>query len=394
MQVNWYAHFWLTNFQEFVGVDFLGNFEVFCEGLKICTSVTDLHLCESNIGDANIELLAAVIQDHTTLSQKLEWLVLNDVNIGGEGLGRILEVFHGKKLSLRNNKLDIAGCKHLERFLQRQSINTLEVLDLAHNALSPDHLRPIMEGLCTTFVDKSNLITSVLVLDLSYCSLGIQGASELAKYLPRNPDLGILKLTSNELSDDGVAFIGDAVTMNHQLMELYLDSNAITDAGLSRLAQSLDNALEVFSLSNNSIKDIGVIDLAQALMSPDNNIEELLLIGNPLTIKAVQALNIALKMSHLKKLSLSFSEEQENIEAQHFEQHLVDLMCESFNVNCNLALGPVTQRILTLAKVRYPSYIIEKKKQEAKNNSVVGTWEQQLGRNNALTKFLRQKQTD
>src|SRR5436853_557787 len=109
--------------------------------------------------------------------------------------------------------------------------------------------------------------------------------------------------------------------------------------------------------------------------------------NNPLGTKAVQSFCIALKMSKLQKLYLSFAEI-----SQDLEKALVELMCESISTNCVVNLGSLSPKITTLAKVKYGDYVREQKAEKKKNDKVnaVTGWESQL-RSSSLTKFLRKK---
>lgn len=92
-----------------------------------------------------------------------------------------------------------------------------------------------------------------------------------------------------------------------------------------------------------------MIDFAQAMLGP-NNLSQLNLTNNPLNIKAVQSLTIALKESKLQRLSMSFGDS--DLESQ-LEDALVDLICESISSNCTVSLGSIGYSIQSKAKLRY-----------------------------------------
>lgn len=110
---------------------------------------------------------------------------------------------------------------------------------------------------------------------------------------------------------------------------------------------------------------------------------------NPLGTKAIQSFSIALKMSKLQKLQLSFTELPQDL-----EKELVELMCESFSTNCVVSLGTMSAKITTMAQVKYGDYLREQKLNERKQKNekvtAVNEWENQL-KSSPLARFLRNK---
>jgi hypothetical protein len=302
----------------------------------------------------------------------VEQLCLNKIGAGVQGgLYAVLSGFRGYHLELKANSFTVDAAQHLRSYLLEQAHRPeqqrLQKLHLGHNTgLGDEGIRYVMEGLCggslhmnQPVIEKRNVIQSIFALDLTDCHVGEEGALAIATAIRMNVDLGSLNLNDNDLGDSGVVHIANALKVNHQLTELYLDGNNITDMGLSAIAEALDggstNKLQKLSLNNNRILGAGVIDFAEALLG-DTCVESVSLADNPLNMKAVESFTITLKMSKLKQLNLSFVE----ITSKEMEHKLVDLLCESFQSNCTVSLGPVSYAVTSLAKVQVGDSVLRK----------------------------------
>ena len=109
------------------------------------------------------------------------------------------------------------------------------------------------------------------------------GALILAKALHKNATLTELYLTQNEISDDGVKFLAEALeTNNNRLQQLGLGWNTITDQGAEHLAKMLkeNTRLRGLGLFNNEIGDRGVRRLARAIEKHTTSLQGLCLDEN------------------------------------------------------------------------------------------------------------------
>ena len=82
----------------------------------------------------------------------------------------------------------------------------------------------------------------------------------------------------------GAISISQALMVNHTLLELVMGWNEIRDEGITAIAGSLSNSsITVLDVTGCGISGVGVASLAQSL-STNQNIRELLLYGNPITV--------------------------------------------------------------------------------------------------------------
>lgn len=109
------------------------------------------------------------------------------------------------------------------------------------------------------------------------------GASILADALNDNTTLEMLYLGNNFISDDGVYFLSNALSLkNNVLKTLVLQKNRITDKGTKCLAEMLkiNDTLLWLYLGENQISDEGVRILADTLENHNHTLEMLVLSSN------------------------------------------------------------------------------------------------------------------
>ncbi|CAF1068611.1 unnamed protein product [Rotaria sordida] len=111
------------------------------------------------------------------------------------------------------------------------------------------------------------------------------GISILADALNNNNTLETLYLGNNYISDDGIYFLANILSINnHTLKILVLQKNKITDRGVKYLAQMIkvNQTLIWLYLGQNEISDEGVRILTQTIQNQNHTIEMLVLSGNKL----------------------------------------------------------------------------------------------------------------
>ncbi|CAF1114022.1 unnamed protein product [Rotaria sordida] len=111
------------------------------------------------------------------------------------------------------------------------------------------------------------------------------GISILADALNNNNTLETLYLGNNYISDDGIYFLANILSINnHTLKILVLQKNRITDRGVKYLAQMIkvNQTLIWLYLGQNEISDEGVRILTQTIQNQNHTIEMLVLSGNKL----------------------------------------------------------------------------------------------------------------
>ena len=89
--------------------------------------------------------------------------------------------------------------------------------------------------------------------------MGVAGAESLASYLIQRPNnsLDTLRLSYNQVSDDGVRAFAEALMVNNALLILTLKSNKINEYGLVSLGNALfhNNTLELLTVLGNNFTD-------------------------------------------------------------------------------------------------------------------------------------------
>ncbi|CAF4933773.1 unnamed protein product, partial [Rotaria sp. Silwood1] len=122
-------------------------------------------------------------------------------------------------------------------------------------------------------------------LRLSQNQITSLGASIIASALKNFTSLETLNLCNNTISDSGVNSLSEKLSSNNSILKvLILAANRITDTGAQYLAQILqtNRTLVCLGLSFNEIGDQGVQSLSQALTQYNTTLQELYLNGNKL----------------------------------------------------------------------------------------------------------------
>jgi Ran GTPase-activating protein (RanGAP) involved in mRNA processing and transport len=110
---------------------------------------------------------------------------------------------------------------------------------------------PIFEQFC----DALSRVDHVTHLDLSHNQLGDAGVEILSSaFLLEKPQLRILNLKSNGITDVGVAFLVRALSRHGTLKTLILGSNPISDQGLGEIGRMLtmDSSTGMMMTNNNN----------------------------------------------------------------------------------------------------------------------------------------------
>ena len=100
-----------------------------------------------------------------------------------------------------------------------------------------------------------------MLVVLIVCSnhIGVSGAEALALYLIEVPESGIevLKLSYNNIANEGFKAFAEALESNRSLRELTLKSNRADEKGIVALGESLysNNTLQLLTLLGNSFNN-------------------------------------------------------------------------------------------------------------------------------------------
>lgn len=243
--------------------------------------------------------------------------------------------------------------------------DTLTVLHVANTSMTADALSRLLEGLgAKSLVRELNLSSnnfgpegaSVLVrfleskqksrdstpmalldrLDMSNNSLGDNGTTQLTKLISRRSHVHLidLRLSSNSIGAGGIETIMNKL-LQHNLMSLSLDKNAIGDQGCQLVAASLQSmkALSRLNLSFNQIGSRGINSLMRSLVGCES-ITYLGLSGNILRISGAIALAFTL--------------------AQHprLEELDLDNCCLGRAAQCHISAGIISNRWVPMKRLR------------------------------------------
>jgi Ran GTPase-activating protein (RanGAP) involved in mRNA processing and transport len=178
-------------------------------------------------------------------------------------------------ISLAANELKVEGFQCISPALPMCS--SLKHLNLSGNKGCNGGNNDGFKHLCTSFAE----CTSLEVLNLSFNSLGTEGAKSLAEALPKMLSLKKLIVPGNHLMAAGASHIAGALHSCGRLEHVDLGGNMIGDAGAHPLGEALPKCLRlrIFELANNRIGDTGVLSIGVALKEC-KNLESFDLSGN------------------------------------------------------------------------------------------------------------------
>ena len=86
--------------------------------------------------------------------------------------------------------------------------------------------------------------------ELDFDSNGLSGIDDVAAALASNPQLQMLRMSGNELSDRDAESIAQALKHNTNLRKLYLDENSITSAGFETIEAVIYNPSSLNALES------------------------------------------------------------------------------------------------------------------------------------------------
>ena len=286
--------------------------------LKANNIIHKLNLAENSIQqgkkDGFVELVTAL---STTDS------LLTDLNISScsvtitEDTGPTIADMLRKNKSLKrlqmsfNDNIKDLGISHISHGLARNS--TLTVLNLDKTGLTSKAMRDLGNALAhnTALVSlhmswnqigddgvsfiveavSSNSNTNLRDLRLCCCGITAEGAKGLSIVISRTR-LKVLYLSMNDVADDGVEFIANALTQNVHLSVLYLRKANVADRGIKALSSALQinkASLQVLDLQENNITDSGLL-LLGSMLKHNQKLHRLHLLNS---LKAVSAETIS-----------------------------------------------------------------------------------------------------
>ena len=185
-----------------------------------------------------------------------------------------------KTCTLEHIKLTqcIIGPEEAQHLAQALHVNTsVKTLDLSNSPLGDEGAKALAEMLGGNGAESSGTVNTTLEhVDLSSCSIGPVGAQHLAQALCVNTSVKTLKLSYNDLRDDGAKALAEMLggngaessgTVNTTLEHVDLSWCSIGPVGAQHLAQALcvNTSVKTLKLKVSNLGDEGAKALAEML---------------------------------------------------------------------------------------------------------------------------------
>ncbi|KAI2650795.1 Ribonuclease inhibitor [Labeo rohita] len=249
----------------------------------------ELNLSEHELGDTQVNQIAALLQDKHC---QLNTLRLSDCSITEEGYKALASALrsnpsHLIELDLTGNDPGQSGVRELNDLLQNElcSLKTIRFLK-----------SPAAEKACeylTGVLGKSPLLLKEL--DLSGDKLGdLDGEKLSALLMDSHSKLEKIMLNNCKLTEKSCSVLATVLSSKTILKEMNLNNSRLLDSGVKEICEGLKNPvceLKILKLSDCSITEEGYKALASALRSNPSHLIELDLTGNDPGQSGVRQLN-------------------------------------------------------------------------------------------------------
>lgn len=219
----------------------------FSKALAANSSLTNLSLISSAIGDSGAASISQILKDNSSLTD----LNLRFNDICASGAASLAEALEANSslttLNLCGNKIGNTGAAPLSQALKAS--RSLTHLNLSGNKIGASGMALLSRAL------KAN--SSLTDLDLSYNEIGAKGATLLAMSLNFKSSLTHLNLRCNNIGAKGAKALSQALQAKSSLTHLNLMSNSIGDDGAVSLfnAVAVNSSLKSLDLCSNGIDD-------------------------------------------------------------------------------------------------------------------------------------------
>ena len=314
------------------------------EAIQINTTLQELNISMNKITDEGAKILAESIKVNTTLQE----LNISKNWISKEGVTRIVEActvnrtLH--KLACTHNNLSKSGLTAINEYIKKE--NAVQVFDASWNSIGsknhrlafkatfqsvdvqlklqsdnniqelwyvdeitdPKYVRKFLQccldvqhvNLTGTMIDDQVLIfydcfmnnSTVTELNLSSNNITDEVVKRLAEAIQVNTTLLSLDISCNTISDDGMSSISDCLKINSTLCKLNLSNNKITDQGAKTLAEAIkvNTTLQELNISKKWISKEGVMRIVEAC-TVNRTLHKLVCTHNNLSKSGLAAIN-------------------------------------------------------------------------------------------------------
>jgi Ran GTPase-activating protein (RanGAP) involved in mRNA processing and transport len=208
-------------------------------------------------------------------------------------------------ICLRNCSLGTPSVKLISDILKHNK--SVQHLDLSNNLICP--------AACVYLHEALNINSSLLSLNLDNNQIGDKGMKLIGESLPHS-ELRFLSLVGNGIGDTGTHGLVEGLLASaerrgraHKFPAFKLRENLVTDRGAKAIADLVARSGEtqVIDLEKNLITDEGAIAIAQAISSDKCDLARILLAGNNLSERGVQAIHAALPKTE-RQVVVDFSD--------------------------------------------------------------------------------------
>ncbi|XP_059941038.1 NACHT, LRR and PYD domains-containing protein 13 [Mesoplodon densirostris] len=266
---------------------------VFCNG-----NMRELDLSNSKLNTSSMKELCYKLRNPRCKLQKLTCKSVSPVKI----LKELVIVLHGNHklthLDLSSNNLGITVSKMIFRTLRHSAFNlkylclekcnllAAHCQDLALLLISTQGMTRLCLGINQLQDDDVRLLCASLThpkcvlerLVLWSCQLGAASCRHLSDALLQNKSLTHLNLRKNNLGDEGVKFLCEALSRpDCNLQNLNLSDCSFTVEGCRELTHALkyNRNVKILDVGKNNVQDDGVRELCRILKRPSCALETL-----------------------------------------------------------------------------------------------------------------------
>ncbi|CAJ1969285.1 unnamed protein product [Sphenostylis stenocarpa] len=223
-----------------------------------------LHFHSNMTGDEGAIAIAEIVKN----SPALEDFRCSSTRVGSDGGVALAEALgackHLRKLDLRDNMFGPEAGVALSKVIP--AFTDLTEINLSYLNLEDDGAEALANAL-------KESAPSLEILDLSGNDITAKAAASLAACISSKQFLSKLNLSENELKDEGVVLISKALEGGQgQLIEVDLSTNLITWSGAKLVAEAVVGkpGFKKLNINSNFISDEGIVELNNIFKnSPD-----------------------------------------------------------------------------------------------------------------------------